>query len=670
MRYLFWFVASLVFLVAMIYAVAFTPIGNSLVKPIIENRVSKEIRMQSKLTTFALSVKSVEAVLEIEGGNSIKIGGEYSLFSQSFDLFYEVGFKHLESLEHFAQMPLRGAFFTNGSIKGDLSLMKIEGKTDLAEGGTLYFVELQDLQPTSIIAKMKNAKLASLLYLAGKNPYVSAEIDLDINLKSITPHAMDGTINLKSKNGSINPQFMKSDFNVTVAKTSFSIDLDAKLKGDDVDYRCDLSSNLFKINSSGKVALEPLRMDVAYVLDIQNLEALKPVTNVDIRGDFKLQGAAKGNKESLVLKGESDLASSKTTFEVSFKDFIPLSLQAKIQDLKIEKLLYMLKQPHYTDGLLSVDAEIKDARADTLEGKVTAKITKGEVDANYMSKAYSFKSPMPSTVYELLSTTILSGSVANSNIELNSNIAKVNAKEMIYDIKEGSLKSDYSATIFDLGKLFFITNQKMQGSLSANGELSKAKDLDVTLFSNIAEGTIEAKLHNSELKADIKGARAEKIASMLMYPKILEANLSVKLLYDLAQSKGEAISQIEGAKFMQNQTFDLIKQFVKFDLYRELFRGSANAKIDRDSIVAALDLTSKEAAIKTDHAKINTKENIIDSDVMLRIKKDELHAKLTGDINSPKVTIDLEKFMKTQAGQEVQEKINKEADRLFKKLFQ
>lgn len=669
MRYLVWFIASLVFLVVMIFVAAFTPVGNSFVKPIIESRISKEMQIQSRLSTFALSTNSVEAVLEIEGGNSIKIQGRYSLFSQSFDLLYEVGFKHLESLESLAQMPLRGSFYTNGTLKGDLSLMKIEGKTDLAEGGTLYYAELQELKPTSIVAKMKNAKLASLLYLAGKNPYATAEIDLDINLKNITPHAMDGEVKLKSKNGSINPQFMKSDFNVTVPKTSFSLNLDAKLKGDDIDYRCDLSSNLFKINSSGRAALEPLHLDVVYALDIQNLEVLKPITNADIRGEFKLDGDAKGNKEALVLNAKSDLASSDTTIKVSLRDFVPMSLQAKIQDLKIEKLLYMLKQPHYSDGLLSVDAEIKDARLDTLDGVVKAKITKGEVDANYMTKAYSFKSPMPPTAYELSSTTQLSGGMANSNIELSSNLAKVSAKEMIYNIKEGSLKSDYSATIFDLQKLFFITNQKMQGSLSAKGEIIKAKDLDVTLFSNVADGVLEAKLHNNELRAEIKEVRAEKIASMLLYPKLLEANISAKLGYDLAQSKGEVISQIEGARFMQNQTFDLVKQFVKFDLYRELFRGNANAKIDKDSIVASLDLTSKEAAIKTEQAKINTKENLIDADVMLRIKKDELHAKLRGDMNSPKVTIDLEKFMKTQAGQEVQEKINKEVDKLFQKLL-
>ena len=50
------------------------------------------------------------------------------------------------------------------------------------------------------------------------------------------------------------------------------------------------------------------------------------------------------------------------------------------------------------------------------------------------------------------------------------------------------------------------------------------------------------------------------------------------------------------------------------------------------------------------------------------MKKDEFYATLKGDIDSPKVTIDFEKFMKTEAGKNVQEKINKEVDKLFKKL--
>lgn len=489
MRYLVGFVIFLVIFFATIYGVAFTTMGNNFVKPMIESQISKEIGMQSRLATFALSTKEIEAVLELNEGNSVKIRGSYSLFSQNFNLLYEVNFKHLESLELLTKMVLRGAFYTNGTLSGDLAFMKIEGKTDFAEGKTLYFAELQEFKPTSLIANMKNAKLASLLYSVGKNPYAWADIDLDINLTKLTPHAMEGDVKLKSKNATINPQLMKSDFNLTVVKTPFSVDLNAKLQGENIDYSCNLSSNLFNINSSGKATLEPLRLNAAYVLDIQNLEALKIITNLDMRGSLKLDGTLKGDKEAMVLHAKSDLASSNTTLEALLKDFKPISLHVKTKDLRLGELLYMLKQP-----------------------------------------------------------------------------------------------------------------------------------------------------------------------------KFVEADLSANLNYDLPENRGKIISLIENAKFMQNQTFDLVKQFAKFDLYKELFRGTSNTLLSGDRIITSLELVSQEAVIKSEEAKINIKQNSIDADVMLRLRKDELHARLSGDIDSPKVTIDFDRFMKTQSGQEV-------IERLFQKLL-
>ncbi|MDQ1337610.1 MAG: hypothetical protein QG617_577 [Campylobacterota bacterium] len=669
MKYLTWLGTILAMLAATLYVVAFTPLGNSLLKPIIESKLKEQTKLDSKLETFSLDMSDFEIVLEINRENILKAKGDYSLFSKTFDLSYEVSFKNLESLKPFTSTLLKGVFHTDGSVKGNLAFMEIEGKSDVGESDTSYHVELTDLNPTSVVAQMKNASLASLLYLGAQNPYATADIDLDINFKNITSQLMDGEIVLKTKNGTINPKFMKSDFNVTIPETSFSMNLDAKLKGDDAVYDYDFASSLFKISSAGNISPEPFKADLKYSLDIKELEALKPITGADVRGAFKLSGAIKGDKDNLLVGGKSDLASSDTTFEALLKDFALSSIKAKIVNLDIAKLLHMAKQPHYTDGLFSMDADISDARSDSLSGKITTAIAKGQLDSVYMTKIYEFKSPMPSTSFSSVTTTVLKGDVADTAIKFNSGLANLDVKSAKYNIKEASLKSDYKVAITDLNKLFFITDHPMRGAIVANGEISKAKDLDFTMHSNIADGKIEAKLHNDDFHADLSSIKSIKLLNMLIYPELVDATLNAKIDYNLALSKGILKAEVANALFAKNQTFDLIKQYLKFDMYRENFNGDINANIEKENVLASVDLRSKEASIVTKSTKLNTLTNQLDTDITLNAKKNVISGTLKGDVDSPNVTIDLEKLMKSEAGKKIEEKVGKEIDKLFKKLF-
>lgn len=673
MKYFAWFIGILATLVVALYIVVFTSFGNALLKPMVESKINEQTKLQSRLSTFSLSMSDFEIVLEINENNKVELKGIYSLFSQTFDVLYNINLQNLQTLKSLTKTQLRGDFLTNGNVKGDIAFMKIDGKSSVAKSNTSYHVELSELNPTAIIANIKGAKLSALLYMSSQNPYAAADIDMDINFRDITPHKMDGEVVLVSKNGKIDPKYMLSDFNVTIPKTSFSMNLDAKLKGDDIGYKYALLSNLFKIDSSGSIVPQPLKADLKYSLNVENLEVLKPITKADIRGAFKLNGDVKGTKEKLLVSGISDLASSDTVFEAVLKEFSPASIKAKIVNLDIAKLLYMLKQPHYSDGLFSMEADISDASVENLSGSVATTITKGVLDSKYLSKTYKFASSMPKTTFGSTTTTMLKNAVADSRVDFNSNIADLDIKSAKFNIKDGSLQSDYKLSIPNLDALFFATNQHMRGAITAKGTLIRAEDLDFTLFTEVAEGKINAKFHNDDFFADVDSVKTRKILHMLLYPEIADASLSAKIKYDLAQSRGVFEGKVTDAKFVKNQTFDLISQFVKFDMYKELFSGDVNAKIDKENILASMDLRSKDAAIKTEKTELNTKTNQIDTDVSIRIKKDEILGSVKGDINAPKVSIDMEKFMKTKAGEAVQEKIDKEVEKglnkLFKKLF-
>ena len=607
MKYLAWFSGVLIAILVVVYIIAFTSFGNGLLKPMIESKIQEQTRLESKLTTFSLSMSEFEILLELSKNNHISIKGEYSLFSQAFDIVYLVEIKAVEELKSLTNAELKGKLFTNGTIKGDTAFITVDGVSDIAKSETSYHIELTEFNPTSIIAKIQKADLKSLLELGGQKPYASADIDLDINFKNITPHQLDGDILLQTHKGKIDTNLMKRDFNVTVPHTAFDMNLDAKLKGDDVNYRYKLNSNLAKITSSGTVVPQPLSLDVKYKVDIDELAVLKPITNADVRGAFRLSGTAKGTKESLRVNGISDVANSDSVFDIFLKDFKPATLKASVKHLKLQKLLYIVKQPHYADGNIFLNIDISDARAESLKGTVVSKIENGLLDSAYMTKAYEFKSKMPKTTFDMKTTTKLNGNLVDTEVDFNSNLATLDVNQARFNMRDSSIVTDYLVNVKSLDKMFFATGRHLRGGISLNGELKKAQDLDLTIYSKVAGGKIDAKLHNDDFHADLKSIQTLDALHILMYPEVFKSSLVGTLDYNLAKEKGVMKADLVDGKFTKNQMLSLIKQYAHVDLYKERFKGKLGADINKENIVASLDLKSNTSSIKTKNTKLNSK---------------------------------------------------------------
>ncbi|MFK5937041.1 MAG: hypothetical protein QM497_01480 [Sulfurimonas sp.] len=665
MKYLAWLMGLLVSLVIVVYVVAFTSFGNNLLKPTIESKIREQTKLDSKLKTFKLSMSKFEILLELNKNNTILVAGNYSIFSQAFNIAYRMSLEELKTLKPLTQTQLNSSFHTDGKVVGDMAFLKVDGKSDVAKSATTYHVELTDLNPTSIIAKIDAADLSKLLFMLNQKAYASADINLDINFKNITPHQLDGTVNLKTLKGKLNSKVMKKDFNISIPHTAFTMNLDANLKGDDVDYTYALNSNLAKLTSSGNLSPEPLAIDIKYGLNVKELAVLKPITGADVRGALKLKGTVKGNKKKMNIIGKSDFASSDTTFLALLENFQPSKVKVKIKHLKLQRALYMVKQPHYADALFSMDIDILDARTASLKGIVKSKITNGLVDSTYMTKAYEFKTKMPRTTFNANTTTTLNKNIVDTKVDFNSNLADFDIKSAKFNIKDSSIVSDYIVKIPNLDKLYFASDRHIKGGIIAKGELKKAKDLDFTMHSDIAGGKVDALLHNDDFHATLASLQTLDIFDMLIYPKIIKSSIDGKLDYNLVKQSGIFDGKLSDGKFTKNQVLDITQKYAHIDLYKQVFKGDVDAKIMQEHILASLNLKSNTSSIITKNTKLNSKTQAIDSKIEINANGNPITVTLRGNVNRPKVGINAEKLMKKEATKAVKKEINK----LFKKFF-
>lgn len=657
MKYLVWLVAAVAALMVLIYVLAFSSFGNALIAPLIEKKIQKESGLQCELKTFSLSMSEFEIFLALSENNTLHLKGNYSLFSQAFDIAYRVDLRELKSLQPLTQKELQGSLKTEGSMVGDRDFFTIKGSSDIAKSATTYDVELTEFTPTSIIAKVQNAELQSLLLMSGEKQYASATLNLDVNFTNIKPHELEGTISLKSKDGKINTAVMKKDFNITLPATAFSMSLDALLIGDSAEYSYALNSNLAKLSASGRVTPEPLAVDSIYDIDVSELAVLKPLTNADIRGALRLSGKIKGDKEEMLVDGKSDIAASKTTFSVLLKDFEPRSLNADIEDMKLQNILYMFKQPHYADGVLSVNAQIADARADSLKGVVTSTLKEGLLDSQTLSKEFAFESMMPKTFFNANTKTLLSTKSADSELHFVSTLANLDVKNARFNMSDASILSDYLLRVPDLNRLFFVTQRALKGEITLSGEVKYGKELEASAYSNVAGGKLEAKLRDDAFKAKIAGMQTLELLDMLLYPKIFVSFIDGVFNYNLEQKSGTFEGSLKDGKFTQNQVLDLAKRYANTDLYKERFVGDVNAKIKEENIVTSLDLRANNSFVKTKETKLNSKTKRIHSKIDISANNNPFSVTLSGNVEHPKIAVD------------AKELINKEVNKFFKGLF-
>ncbi|MDY0116061.1 MAG: hypothetical protein RBR59_00615 [Sulfurimonadaceae bacterium] len=665
MRILTWLIAIIATIIGLIYIVAFTGFGNDLLKPFIEDKIKQETKLHAKLTTFRVGMSSIHIILALDRSNTITVKGDYSLFSQSFDINYNIALAYLEGLKELTQTELKGSFYTDGNVAGDLKQIALRGKSDFASSQTTYSVDLVDLNPTIVMASIKGAKIGQVLEMVGQPEFLKADLNVDIKFTSLDLENLQGNAKIALTNGVINTKTMKELYDVTLPETTFTSTTNVALAGENVDYTTVLRSNLASFDSGGRIIPNTMGMDLTYALNIAELAVLKPITNAPLRGEFALGGTVKGNQKHLVVQGASNIATSDTKFQAILKDFAPASVNATIKNLQLDKLLYMVEQPHYTDGVFSMNMAISNATMGQLKGEITTDIKNGLLDSKFLTKEFEFKSLMPKTTFTATTHTTLDANKAISKIAFNSSLATFDIKKAVFNLDEASLVSDYQVKVADLDKLFFATDRHLKGSIGANGTLKKDKDLELLIYSELAGGKIDAKLFNDDFHADIKAVQTLQVLEMLIYPEIFSSALSATLDYNLAKEAGKFVGKLGDGKFTQNQIFDLIKQYAKTDMYKENFKGDVSADINKEHIKASLDLRSNKSSITTKDTKLNTKTAQIDSTLDVVFDGNPVTATIKGAVDAPKVSIDLQKFMQSKAG----EKVQKEVQKLFKKLF-
>ena len=661
-------VSFLLILIVVALVLLFTPIGNSILKPVIESKINENLPKKISLKTFILTPSSIKTKILIEKGSFIDLSGNYSIFSKSFDINYDLRIKDLSKISSLVGMKIRGELNTKGRAKGDISNIIVDGFTDLAKSSTNYIVSIKNMKPSKIDADIKSLKLEKVLYMLYQPQFLKGDLDANIKLTDLNPNNLKGFLDISMKKGFIDRKIMKKDFNVTLPKTEIKLDAKAKLEKTEISYSAKILSNLAKIVSTGNINSNDMDINAKYFVLIKELGLLKPITKMDFRGPLKTTGLVKGNKKELNIKGDSDITGSNTDYKIVLKDFKPSRADIDINRAKLAKILYMINQPIYADADIDIKAKLDNLDVKNMEGEVVAKVDKGLTNPKVLYKEFNMTNAKIG--FNAIQKIDIKKSIATTKIDIYSTVADANIKKAVFDINKNKLTSDFTLKVPNLDKLYFVTKKHLRGNIKVTGDIKKDKDLIIDAHSDTLGGKVDIKLVNDVITKKIRGVKVTELTDMLIYPRVFESTMDADINYNLKTKKGELKAKMLKGRILPNQMTFLLNQLAKFDITKEIYEiTTVDSKIDNMVIYSDLDMKSRLTHITSKNAKIDMNKNRVDAKLNIEIKNRPVYVKIRGDINKPKVSVDAKALLREKIEKKLEKKVPKQYQEPLKQIL-
>lgn len=651
----------LLVMIGSVFGILFTKPGNNLIASYIQDTVnSQNEHAKLKVQNFELTFNTVDFKATIADSSYINISGDLQVFAKTVDLKYDIDIKDLSTLEPLINQKLNGPLQTKGTFKGDQKLSVINGTSSIASSDTSYNLELKNYEPSNINFLVKDANISELLYLVNQPKYAKGILNLNANIKNAKIPTLDGNIVSSITNGLINNDIVNKSFNLALKdKITFKSRTNAILTPNKVTAKATLVNSLSTISSDETIVLlDKNQVKSNYKIDIANLNKLEQIIGIKLNGKFSTHGEVFVDNGVIDIKGRSDVFDSFTNYDTKIENSKPSFVNLNIKDAKIDKLLYLLNQPNYATGNLNLIADIKSADINNLDGLITTQISNGKVINKVVNKQFNQKLKQALT-FKLDAKTNLSETKANTNGKVISSLANLDIKNAIFNIKDASLNSDYILDIPNLSKLYDVTQTKMRGKVSLNGNLQSQKEnLLVTGASKLLGGNLDFKLNNNDFRANVKGVEIKELTHMMYYPKVFDSTSDLALNYNLLSKKGKLKGNLIKGHFLPNDFSGLINQFAKFDLTREIYDTvDINSDINDMVLKTIINMKSKNTQIDVTKSLLDLNKSYVNADIKAQIRKLNLDFNVKGNMKSPKVKLNTKGLLKNKIEEKVNEKL-------------
>lgn len=575
----------------------------------------------------------------------------YNLKTNELNTDFNLDIANLANLEPLISQKL------NGSVKIALNTQIKNNKMQFLDaqinglGGNI----MAKLVNGELNAQIKDIKLAEALSLASLPPLAKSQINGFAKITGLNnPQNANGNASLKFSKGELDYKQMNKILNSDLkSNIIFTGDTKISVLSGVLNLDALLDSPALKMAKlSAKYELNTASGDADFNANIPNLGLIfgsKAKTSAYIKANtnFKNNAIAKANIDINGLGGNINATLNNQ------------SLQANINNIQAGNVFAIIAQDELFSGSLNANINLSSLDITKLNGQGQISLNDAVFNAPNLSKMLDVKFPQNSK-FNLNAKVSFKDSLAKFNALFNSDLAKLDELNGIYDLKQNALNADFKASVANLANLAFLSGASINAPLNANGKVSMVNGaLNAKINSDIFGSQTSANYANDTLNASMQKVKIENILSALGYDKFYLGLANTNFKYNLKNAVGEFDADVLEGKLAQNGLTQLINAVFKRDITNEVYEnGKVYGTINKNYITLNAKISSPKSNISIEKGTINSATKTLNIPLKANFEKTDLSINITGTTDKPKYNV---------KSDYLQEKvINKAFDKLIK----
>ena len=575
----------------------------------------------------------------------------YNLKTNELNTDFNLDIANLANLEPLISQKL------NGSVKIALNTQIKNNKMQFLDaqinglGGNI----MAKLVNGELNAQIKDIKLADALSLASLPPFAKSQINGFAKITGLNnPQNANGNASLKFSKGELDYKQMNKILNSDLkSNIIFTGDTKISVLSGVLNLDALLDSPALKMAKlSAKYELNTASGDADFNANIPNLGLIfgskaKTSAYIKANANFKNNAIAKANIDINGLGGNINATLNNQ------------SLQANINNIQAGNVFAIIAQDELFSGSLNANINLSSLDITKLNGQGQISLNNAVFNAPNLSKMLDVKFPQNSK-FNLNAKLSFKDSLAKFNALFNSDLAKLDELNGIYDLKQNALNADFKASVANLANLAFLSGASINAPLNANGKVSMINGaLNAKINSDIFGSQTSANYANDTLNASMQKVKIENILSALGYEKFYLGLANTNFKYNLKNAVGEFDADVLEGKLAQNGLTQLINAVFKRDITNEVYEnGKVYGTINQNNITLNAKISSPKSNISIEKGAINSATKTLNIPLKANFEKTDLSINITGTTDKPKYNV---------KSDYLQEKvINKAFDKLIK----
>ena len=415
-----------------------------------------------------------------------------------------------------------------------------------------------------------------------------------------------------------------------------------RLRVDSLDFNAVINENS-NISVNGALSIWDRWVDLKYDIKINDLSILNNLVNQNLKSELFTNGVFKGDYQSAIIQGFSNIANSETKYNLVLKDFKIKDILLELKNAKIDELLNFMNKPHYLNGDLTINANIKNIDNNNLDGKLIANISKGQLENDVINKEFNQTFSSKINIDGDIEALFL-GKNAEIKTQLLTSIGNLFLEKTLVDLEKDRVVSDYKFEAKNLQKLESVLGRKLIGDFNTTGNilydnliLSVDGNSDIFESSTVFRFKLEDNIAK-DISFKVENTKIEKLLDFLNEPIYATGDLNVQgeiQNSNLEELSGTIISKISDAKLVNEVVNAVFKQELKTPVN---FDMALNNQFIPNKIVSQMVLNSSLANLSAENAIYDLVEGVLKSDYLLKISsldnlKDFTKTKLRGKLD-------------------------------------